>query len=46
MDADPTMVVVTEDACSACGTPRVNVHHQRFPEMVISGESVDEAANQ
>jgi quercetin dioxygenase-like cupin family protein len=45
MDADPTMIVVTEDACSACGTPRVNVHHQRFPEMVISGESVDEAAN-
>jgi quercetin dioxygenase-like cupin family protein len=43
MDQDPTTVIVTEDFCNACGTPRVNVHHQSFPEMWASGESVDEA---
>jgi quercetin dioxygenase-like cupin family protein len=43
MTGDPTTVVVTEDFCNACGTPRVNVHHQSFPEMWSSGESVDQA---
>ena len=43
MTGDPTTVVVTEDFCNACGTPRVNVHHQSFPEMWTSGESVDQA---
>jgi quercetin dioxygenase-like cupin family protein len=43
MSGDPTTVVVTEDFCNACGTPRVNVHHQSFPEMWTSGESVDQA---
>lgn len=43
MTGDPTTVVVTEDFCSACGTPRVNVHHQSFPEMWTSGETVDQA---
>jgi quercetin dioxygenase-like cupin family protein len=43
MTGDPTTVVVSEDFCNACGTPRVNVHHQSFPEMWTSGESVDQA---
>jgi quercetin dioxygenase-like cupin family protein len=37
------MVVVTEENCNACGTPRVEVHHQSFPEMWIGGESLDQA---
>jgi quercetin dioxygenase-like cupin family protein len=44
MAGDPKLVVVTEDFCNACGTPRVNVHHQSFPEMCIGGESPDQAA--
>jgi len=44
MTGDPKQVVVTEEFCNACGTPRVNVHHQSFPEMWISGESPDQAA--
>src|SRR5690606_17080772 len=28
-----------------CGTPRVNVHHQSFPELRISGESPEQAVN-
>jgi len=43
MPGDPTTVVVTEEFCNACGIPRVNVHHQSFPEMWTSGESVDQA---
>lgn len=45
MTGDPRMVVVTEEFCNACGTPRVNVHHQSFPEMWISGESTDRAVD-
>jgi quercetin dioxygenase-like cupin family protein len=44
MAVNPEMVVVTEELCNACGTPRVNVHHQGFPEMVVSGESPRQAA--
>lgn len=43
MTADPTTVVVAEEFCNACGTPRVNVHHQGFPELLISDESVTQA---
>lgn len=43
MTGDPGMVVATEDFCNACGTPRVNVHHQRFPELRISSDSLDQA---
>ncbi|HEV7223025.1 MAG TPA: cupin domain-containing protein [Pirellulales bacterium] len=46
MTADPRTVVVTEEFCNACGTPRVNVHHQSFPEMRISGESPDQAVDE
>jgi quercetin dioxygenase-like cupin family protein len=46
MTGNPEMVVVTEEFCNACGTPRVNVHHQSFPEMRISGESPDQAADE
>jgi quercetin dioxygenase-like cupin family protein len=45
MTGDPRMVVVTEEFCNACGTPQVNVHHQNFPEMWISGESIDQAVD-
>jgi quercetin dioxygenase-like cupin family protein len=45
MEGDPGMVVVTEDFCNACGTPRVDVHHQGFPEMRNSGESPNQAAD-
>jgi quercetin dioxygenase-like cupin family protein len=44
MAGDPKTVVVTEDFCNACGTPRVDVHHQNFPEMRVSGESPNQAA--
>jgi quercetin dioxygenase-like cupin family protein len=43
MAGDAKRVVVTEDFCNACGTPKVNVHHQSFPELSISGVSPDEA---
>ena len=46
MTGDPRMVVVTEEFCNACGTPRVDVHHQSFPEMRISGESLDQAVDE
>ena len=46
MTGDQTAVVVTEDFCNACGTPRVNVHHQSFPEMRICGESTDQAVDE
>jgi hypothetical protein len=46
MAGDPGMVVVTEEFCNACGTPRVDVHHQSFPEMRISGESPKQAADE
>jgi len=46
MSCNPEMVVVTEEFCNACGTPRVNVHHQSFPEMRISGESPDQAVDE
>ena len=45
MTGDPRMVVVSEEFCNACGTPRVDVHHQSFPEMRISGESPNQAAD-
>jgi quercetin dioxygenase-like cupin family protein len=38
------MIVVTEDFCNACGTPQVNVHHQSLPELSITGESPQQAA--
>lgn len=44
MTADPNMVVVTEASCGACGTPRVKLHHQSFPEMSTSDESPRRAA--
>ena len=46
MTGDPRMVVVTEECCNACGTPRLEVHHQSFPEMRISGESLDQAVDE
>ncbi len=45
MTGDPKMVVVTEEFCNACGAPRVDVHHQSFPEMRISGDSLDRAVD-
>ncbi len=44
MTADSRQVVVTEESCSVCGTPQVNVHHQSFPEMSINGDSPERAA--
>lgn len=46
MTGDQRKVVVTAGWCSICGTPRVKVHHQSFPEMQISGESLDQAVNE
>jgi quercetin dioxygenase-like cupin family protein len=46
MTAAPKTVVVTEELCNACGAPRVNVHHQSFPELRISGESPDRALDE
>jgi quercetin dioxygenase-like cupin family protein len=44
MTSDPEMVFVKEEFCNACGTPRVNVQHQSFPEMWASGASPEDAA--
>jgi quercetin dioxygenase-like cupin family protein len=44
MTADPSLVAVKEEFCNACGTPRVNVHHQSFPELWTDGESPEQAA--
>jgi quercetin dioxygenase-like cupin family protein len=46
MAGDPGLVVVTEEFCNACGTPRVNLHHPSFPEMRTSGESPNQAADE
>lgn len=46
MTGDSKMVAVTEEFCNACGAPRVDVHHQSFPEMRISGESPRQAASE
>src|SRR6185503_8173011 len=46
MTGDPRMVAVTEEFCNACSTPQVDVHHQSFPELRISGESPRRAANE
>jgi quercetin dioxygenase-like cupin family protein len=45
MTGDPKMIVVTEEFCNACGTHRVDVHHQSFPEMRISNDSLDRAVD-
>lgn len=45
MTGDPTKIVVTEEFCNTCGIPRVNVHHQSFPEMRVSGESRNQAVD-
>jgi quercetin dioxygenase-like cupin family protein len=44
MAGESRRVIVTEEFCNACGTPRVNVHHQSFPELRIIGESPSQAA--
>jgi hypothetical protein len=44
MTANPRMVIVTEAPCHACGASQVNIHHQSFPEMWISGETPKLAA--
>lgn len=46
MNGNSKMVVVTEEFCNACGTPRVDVHHQSFCEMRTSGESPRHAAHE
>ena len=46
MTGDPRMIAVTEEFCNACGTPQIDVHHQTFPEMRISGESLDQAVDE
>jgi 7-cyano-7-deazaguanine synthase len=38
------MVVVKEKFGNACGTPRVNAHHESFPESRIDAESTHQAA--
>jgi quercetin dioxygenase-like cupin family protein len=44
MTADSQLVVVTEDCCNACGTPKVTIHHQSIPEMRVGGQSPEQAA--
>jgi hypothetical protein len=46
MTGDPTQILVAEGSCTSCGTPRINVYHQSFPEMRISGKSLDEAVGE
>jgi quercetin dioxygenase-like cupin family protein len=45
MSGHSKMVVVKKGNCEACGTSRVEVHHQSFPEMFGSGESLEQAAD-
>lgn len=44
MSADPNNVIVTENACGACGTDAIEVSHQNFPEMRTRGRTAREAA--
>ena len=44
MSAEPRNVIVTENACQACGADTIYVHHLSFPEMHIAGRSAGEAA--
>jgi len=44
MSADPRHIVVTQSSCNHCGTDTVEVYHQGFPEMRISGTSAQQAA--
>ena len=39
MSADPKTVIVVDQLCDVCVTPHINIHHQNFPEMWVSGET-------
>lgn len=43
MNGDPRKIIVTESSCSACGTHRIEVHHQQIAEFRIRGASAEEA---
>jgi hypothetical protein len=46
MKADETKIIVTEIPCDLCGTKRSLIYHEAFPELRITGPSVEEAAQQ
>ena len=44
MSSDPKRVIVTQSSCHHCGVDAIEVYHQHFPEMRISGDSDHQAA--
>ncbi|HVT28010.1 MAG TPA: hypothetical protein VHE81_08345 [Lacipirellulaceae bacterium] len=44
MTMNPTNVIVTDYACKTCGGESIEVYHQGFPELRVSGQSAGEAA--
>ncbi len=44
MSSDLKRVIVTQSSCHHCGVDAVEVYHQHFPEMRISGNSALQAA--
>ncbi|HEX5470832.1 MAG TPA: hypothetical protein VFW73_03045, partial [Lacipirellulaceae bacterium] len=45
MNANPRHVIVIANHCGTCGTDNVQVYHEHFPELRISGASSAEAAD-
>jgi hypothetical protein len=46
MSADASKITVIESLCDACGTTDVQVCHQSFPELQVTGTSAEQAARQ
>lgn len=44
MSPNAKKVTVTENVCDACGTERIIVFHQSFPELRVSSSSAGHAA--
>lgn len=44
MTADTTRIIVGDNNCDTCGTDRVEVYHERFPELRVAGSSAEQAA--
>jgi hypothetical protein len=46
MRANAKKITVAENSCDVCGTKRIIVFHEVFPELRIAGPSTEQAAQQ
>ena len=46
MSPDARKIIVAENHCDTCGTERIVVFHQAFPELRIFGSSAEQAVQQ